>query len=377
MKLVHIRFLVITAYLFVGTIGAYSGENWLQFKYDCRNSGNVPERSLNTSLGLAGAVPLTDAIFTAPVVKNGHVYVVDGSGVAFCIDAETLQIDWKFSSAGGKSNCNNVSSPAVAEDYLHFGTMAGAYYVLDMVSGKVVKEISCGEPIFCSPVIANGRIYFATLGSRVYALEPDGTICWIWDFVKEQLGFTANRWTGYDWAKHKETRVTRNEQFCCAKNLLVYDKTIIIPAGGSVVWLEDAGDSAKVHAIHEARNTTLGLSIGEDGTVYRQWTLLDNGGRVDTLKLDGYKVQSGFVRGTQTSTQGGLLSFSSVSLRGQDVYRCRPEEGFGFCKHSPDHEQPRYLGGYPSISPPILLQDIGVYGGLDGNLYVVKLSGSG
>jgi len=46
MKLVYVRFLVITAYLFIGTIGAYSDENWLQFKYDCRNSGNVPERSL-------------------------------------------------------------------------------------------------------------------------------------------------------------------------------------------------------------------------------------------------------------------------------------------------------------------------------------------
>ena len=46
MKPTNIRFLVITAYLFIGTICAYSGEDWLQFKYDCRNSGNVPERKL-------------------------------------------------------------------------------------------------------------------------------------------------------------------------------------------------------------------------------------------------------------------------------------------------------------------------------------------
>lgn len=78
MRLVNIRFVVITAYLFIGTICAYSYENWLQFKYDCRNSGNVPERSLNTPLDLVGAVPLTDAVFTAPVVADGHIYVVDG-----------------------------------------------------------------------------------------------------------------------------------------------------------------------------------------------------------------------------------------------------------------------------------------------------------
>lgn len=376
MKLVHVRFLIFIAYLLTGTICAYSDENWLQFKYDCRNSGNVPKRSLNTPLGLVGAIPLTDAIFTSPVVADGHVYVVDGSGVAFCLDAETLHVDWKFPSAGGRVNCNNVSSPAVAEGYLHFGTMAGSYYVLDTASGTVVQEISCGEPIFSSPVIANGRVYFATLGSQVYALEPDGTICWIWDFVKERLGFTANRWSGHDWLKHKGMRVTRNEQFCCTKNIAAYGKTLVIPAGGSAVWLRDAGDIAKVQAVHEARNTTLGLSIGEDGMVYRQWTLLDNGGRVDTLRLDGEKVQSGYVRGTETSTRGGLISFCSVSLRGRDVYRCRPEEDFGFCKHSPGQEQPQYLGGYPSIASPIILRDTGVYGGLDGNLYVVRLSGS-
>jgi len=374
MKLVKARFLVLAAYLLTGTIGAYSDENWVQFKYDCRNSGNMSGRNLNTPLGLVGAVPLTDAVFTAPVVAGGHIYVIDGSGVAFCLDAETLRVDWKFPSAGGKANCNNVSSPAIAEGYLHFGTMAGSYYVLDTVNGKVVKEISCGEPIFSSPVVANDRIYFATLGSRIYSLEPDGTICWTWDFVKERLGFTADRWSGHDWLKHKRTRVTRNEQFCCAKNLAAYDKTLIIPAGGSVVWLKDAGDSAKVQTVHEARNTTLGLSIGEDRTVYRQWTLLDNGGRVDTLRLDGEEVQSGYVRGTETSTRGGLISFCSVSLRGRDVYRCRPEEGFGFCKHSPGQEQAQTLGGYPSIASPIILRDTAVYGGLDGNLYVVPLS---
>ena len=377
MKLVQVRILVFAAYLLTGTICAYSDENWVQFKYDCRNSGNVPDRSVTTPLGLIGAVPLTDAIFTAPVVEDGRVYVVDGSGAAFCLDAATTNVVWKFQSQGGRVNCNNVSSPAVAEGYLHFGTMAGSYYVLDKTSGDVVKEISCGEPIFSSPVVADGRVYFATLGSRVYALEPDGTICWVWDFVKERLGFTANRWSGNDWLKHKGTRVTRNEQFCCTKNLVAYGKTLIIPAGGSVVWLKDAGDSAKVQAVHEPRNTTLGLSIGEDGMVYRQWTLLDNGGRVDTLRLDDDKVQRGYVRGTETSTRGGLLSFCSVSVRGQDVYRCRPQEGFGFCKHSPGQEQPQHLGGYPSIASPIILRDTAVYGGLDGNLYVVRLSRSG
>ena len=74
-----------------------------------------------SDLGLIGAVPLTDAVFTAPVVADGRVYAVDGSGVAFCIDASTLRVLWKSETAGDKANCNNVSSPAIVGRYLHFG----------------------------------------------------------------------------------------------------------------------------------------------------------------------------------------------------------------------------------------------------------------
>jgi len=180
-----------------------SGEDWLQFKGDSRHSGNVPDRSVKPPLGLIGAVPLTDAVFTAPVVAGDHAYVVDGAGTAFCIDTQTLEITWTFQSPGGKANCNNVSSPAIVENYLHFGTMAGNYFVLDRETGAVIKKIECGEPIFSTPVVSNDRVYFSTLGSQIYALKSNGSLCWKWDFVKEHLGFTGNRWSGEDWLKHK------------------------------------------------------------------------------------------------------------------------------------------------------------------------------
>jgi len=353
-------------------------EDWPQVKYDCRHSGNASERILGPSLSVIGAVPLTDAIFTAPAVANGRVFAIDGSGVVFGIDATTLQVLWRYETAGGKANCNNVSSPAVADRYVHVGTMAGTYYVLDASNGTVVKQIACGEPVFCSPVVANGRVYFATLGSKVYALEPNGTICWTWDFVAEKTGFRGDRWSGRDWLQYKKSRVTPDDLFCCSTDIVARGKTITLPAGGSVVWLEDNGDRASVQAVATPRNTTLGLSIGEDGAVYRQWTLLDNGGRVDILRLgDGGKVVSGPVEGTRTSTGGGLLSFCSVSLRGTDVYRCRPEEDFGLCRHAAGQSQPLSLSPHPSLAAPILLRDVAVYGGLDGNLYIVPLSGQG
>ena len=109
-----------TCFLLLLTIAVSGGEQWLQLKYDCRHSGNVPDRTVTTPLGLVGAVALTDAVFTSPVVAGQRLYVLDGSGVLFAIDRETLQVIWKFASRGGPSNCNNVSSPAIAGDYIHF-----------------------------------------------------------------------------------------------------------------------------------------------------------------------------------------------------------------------------------------------------------------
>jgi outer membrane protein assembly factor BamB len=364
---------------------APAAEEGLQLKGDCRHSGDVPQRSLTTPLGLLAAVPLTDAIFTSPIVAGGRVYAVDGSGVAFCFDAATMQVVWRLTTRGGGANCSNVSSPALAGRYLHFGTMAGVYYVLDAASGKVVKEIVCGEPIFSTPVVANDRVYFATLGTQVYALLPDGEVCWIWDLVKETMSFSGNRWSGADWVRFKKGRVTYRDQFCCSTDIAVYGKTVVVPAAGQTTWLEDTGGAPRVKGVGKIPNFAgdepapiFGLSMGPSGAAYVQWHRRDNTGRVEIIRLQDGKVQAEPVPGTQTSiTTHGLLSFCSVSVRGDDVYRCRPEAVFGFCKHSPGRKDPHYLGGYPSICAPILLRDVGVYGGLDGSLYVVPLDGNG
>jgi outer membrane protein assembly factor BamB len=359
---------------------ARPAEDWPQAKGDARRSGNVPQRRLATPLGLVAAAPLSDAVFTSPAVADGRVYVVDGSGVAWCFRAESLEPVWTFASPGGRANCNNVSSPAVVDGYVHFGTMAGTYWVLDAATGRVVRQVATGDPIFSAPVVGNGRVYVATLGGRVYALEPDGTACWTWDFVRERLDFAADRWSGADWLRIRGHAGWR-EQFACTRDVALAGDCLVVAAGGTICWLRDRGDRADLRAAFTTEKreapATLGLSVGEDGAVYRQWTRRDNEGRVEVLRLGPEKVETGAVPGTQTAYHlPGLLSFSSVSLRGGDVYRCRPQDGFGLCRHAAGGEtQP--LAGAASIASPVLTQDHAVYGGLDGRLHVVPLSGEG
>ncbi|MCH8830650.1 MAG: PQQ-binding-like beta-propeller repeat protein, partial [Planctomycetes bacterium] len=121
---------------------------------------------------------------------------------------------------------------------------------------------------------------------------------------------------------------------------------------------------------------TFGQSADAAGNVYVQWHRRDNAGRVEKLRLAGDKIETDFVKGTETSIRlHGLLSFASVSIRGKDVYRVRPQQGFGLCRHSVGKEKPTVLCEAASICPPVLTRDHAVYGGLDGKLYVVPLAG--
>ncbi len=362
-----------------------AAEDWPQAKFDSRRSGNAPDRQVATPLGLIAAAPLGDAIFTAPAVADGRVFVVDGSGTAYCFNAQTLQPLWSRPTRGGPANCNNVSSPAVVDGFVHFGTMAGSYYVLKAADGSVVCEIRPGEPILTSPAVSGRRVYFTTLGGRVYAVEPDGTLRWTWDFVAEYLNYRSDKFDAQAWLAHKKGRVTWHDQFCSVRDMAVKGSRLAVPCGGEVALLDDAGDRAEFRGLGTVPSykgsespATFGLSIGEDGAVYRQWHRRDNTGRVEILRLVDGQLQTDFVPGTQTrNDMPGLLGFSSVSLRGDKVYRCRPESGYAFCQHAPGQEEPRLLGDFPAVVAPVLVGNHGVFGGLDGKLHVVPLSGDG
>lgn len=367
------------------SVSAVSGEDWTQFQFNAGHSGDAADRDIVADkLGLQNSAALSDGIYTAPVVADGSVYVVDGSGVAWCLDVATLSVRWKFASRGGPQNCNNVSSPAIAGKYLHFGTSAGFYYVLDRDSGAVIAEIDCAEPVFSTPVVGRDRVYFATLGSQIYALQPDGKIVWQWDFVTEVIGFKGNRWNGADWVKFRGDRVTWRDHFVCSRDICLIDRTVVIPAGGRTLFLEDEGTEARLRVTGEipalAGNefpATFGQSADDAGNVYVQWHRRDNAGQVDILKLDGDALQVGrSVPGTETNIRmEGLLSFAPVSIRGTDVFRVRPQNGLGLCRHRSDSEEPDVLNSTASICPPVITKKHVIYGGLDGSVQVVPLDG--
>jgi len=360
-----------------------TAEDWPQLLGSGLRSGNAPDFVVDDAMGLVAAVPMSDAILASPVVSGSHVYVVDGSGVLACIDIATGKKQWQFKTEGGQGNCNNVASPCVIDGYVHLGTMAGFYYVLNRSDGTLVRRVDCGEPVFAAPVAGDGRVYFATLGARLYCLQPDGVTHWEWDFVREVIGFEGDRWKGDEWLAFRGDRVTWRDHFVCSREICLLGKTVVMPAGGRTVFVNDGGATATLEHVGEVPDyvgkeypATFGQSADENGRVFVQWHRRDNAGRVEIMKLENGDFTTQVVPGTETSIdKPGLLSFASVSVRGDDVYRVRPEQGAGLSRHSLVTGETELLCEEAAICPPVLTQRHAIYGGLNGTLYVVPLHG--
>jgi len=371
------------AFLLAGVLFAQPcrGQEWSQLLGSGLRSGDASALTIDASYGLTAAVAMSDAILSSPVVVGDHVYVMDGSGVVAAIEISTGKKQWEFKTEGGQGNCNNVASPCVVDGYLHVGTMAGIYYVLDCGDGNLVRRVDCGEPIFASPVSGGDRVYFATLGARVHCLQSNGDPCWDWDFVREVIGFQGDRWKGEDWLAFRGDRVTWRDHFVCSREICLIDRTVVIPAGGRTVFLEDGGDHPSLRHVGEIPDyvgkeypATFGQSADAEGRVFVQWHRRDNAGRVEIMELADGDFKTQVVPGTETSIdQHGLLSFASVSVRGDDVYRVRPEQGAGLCRHSLATKETDVLCEAASICPPVLTRDHAIYGGLDGKVHVVPL----
>jgi outer membrane protein assembly factor BamB len=360
---------------------AVCGESWHQYQGNALRSGHIASAELPESISLLASIETTDAILASPAIEGDWIYVVDASGVAHGVDAKSFQTKWTFTSRGGTGNCNNVSSPAIVGDCLHFGTMAGYYYVLDRFSGTLIKEIDCRDPILASPCVGKDRVYFATLGACLYALEPKGEVIWTWDFVKEEIGFQGDRWNGQDWLAERKGRVTWRDHFVCSREICLIDSTVVMPAGGRTVFLQDLGDKAAVRTIGLIPDfsgneypATFGQSADETGNVFVQWHRRDNAGRVEVLRFEEDKLNATYVPGTQTAIElPGLLSFASVAVRNHEVFRVKPENGQGLVLHNRINGSSQILAVHPAISPPVVTKDHVLYGGLDGSLHTVHL----
>ena len=115
-----------------------------------------------------------DVFLSSPAVWNGTVYFGSSDGNVYALDALTGLLKWKFQSGDVVH-----SSPAIADGVLYVGSWDTFFYALDAASGKEKWRFKTGDDpdahnhvgIQSSPVVAEGVVYFGSRDAYAYALD--------------------------------------------------------------------------------------------------------------------------------------------------------------------------------------------------------------
>jgi outer membrane protein assembly factor BamB len=111
--------------------------------------------------------PTKGFITSSPAVSNGVVYVESQepiSGTLYALDAASGVLIWNMSLpyAQATRGTDLMSSPAVGDGMIFAASNRQVYYGINATTGKTLwtyKDVNASEPIICSPVYADGKVY--------------------------------------------------------------------------------------------------------------------------------------------------------------------------------------------------------------------------
>jgi len=96
---------------------------------------------------------------SSPVVVNGYLFQVTGSGVGMCVDLKTGEDVWAERLSPGKF----IAAPLVTKERLYFFSDAGyATVVAATPTYQKLAENRFADPVTASPAVADGALYVRT-----------------------------------------------------------------------------------------------------------------------------------------------------------------------------------------------------------------------
>src|SRR3989441_263887 len=108
---------------------------------------------------------------TSAAVSNGIVYFGTGDWRVLALNATTGASKWP---SPGTTTAGVSSSPALSlgSGVLYVGSNDHYLYALNATNGSRLWRYSTSAPVFSSPAVADGRVFFGSLDNSVYALGP-------------------------------------------------------------------------------------------------------------------------------------------------------------------------------------------------------------
>jgi outer membrane protein assembly factor BamB len=163
--------------------GAYDGNFYavdtatgkLTWKFATEGERHFTARHLHGLQPAAETMPDPwDCWLSSPAVWNGAVYFGSGDGNIYALDAATGELKWKF-----RTGDVVHASPAIADGMVFIGSWDSNFYALDAVTGAEKWRFKTGEDtvnhnqvgIQSSAAVVDGTVYFGCRDSHVYALD--------------------------------------------------------------------------------------------------------------------------------------------------------------------------------------------------------------
>lgn len=132
----------------------------------------------------------TSRVVSSAAVSNGVVYIESYDGYLYAIDEASGTQKWKFATKGEKRfsapNLHGIqpvtevmpdpfdhylSSPAVWNGAVYFGSGDGNIYAVDATTGALKWKFKTGNVVHASPALADGTVFVGSWDSYFYALD--------------------------------------------------------------------------------------------------------------------------------------------------------------------------------------------------------------
>ncbi|HEV8336999.1 MAG TPA: PQQ-binding-like beta-propeller repeat protein [Candidatus Polarisedimenticolia bacterium] len=287
-------------------------------------------------------------IVASPVVADGVVYVGSLDGHLYAIDQESGKEKWNF-----KSRMPIASTAAVAGDTLYFVSSVGSLAALETATGKpkwvfaaefekrfeaknlhglpsAAQTIPDAWDLFTSsPAVANGKVYFGSGDSNVYAVDAaTGLLQW-----KFQTGDVVHAspavadgtvyigsWDSRLYALRAETGELRwsfqagedpsiHNQVGFQSSPAVVDGVVYVGCRDAHVYALDAGTGRKKWDYPTSKSWVIGTPAVRKGTVYV--------GTSDSSRFMALDAKTGRLR---FNFDAKAYMFSSAAVAGDLAY---------------------------------------------------------
>jgi len=220
-----------------------------------------------TSGAVRWKFPTKGRITSSPAVAGGRVYFGSYDSNFYALDAATGTLAWKFTTGGERRFSGThlhgaepaaelmpdpfdvfLSSPALAQGNVYFGSGDGNVYALDAASGALRWKFRTADVVHASPAIADGTLYIGSWDSYFYALDA-ATGRQRWRFK-----------TGVDAAIHNQVGIQ--------SSAVVADGVVYFGCRDSHLYALDASTGAERWAFSTGDSWVVSSPAVRDGTIY-------------------------------------------------------------------------------------------------------------